>query len=1198
MCLSVAVALLFGACAGVGRLPPPPRGQDLAPWQAALRDLGPLVAATLPDDPAAFEFGDAATVVVLHDGAPDAGGWTVAQRQGLGRFVERGGRLLLLGQAATLAAALAIEPEWPEPVTFRWGFDRRATLGRAWLGLEVVTGAVPELFAPLVAAAGREHTYYLCGGEPCAVPLCTWRVGAPQRGEVLARLAVERDGAAEPAGPPVLVRWRRGHGEVLALGLVPDTGHGDPTVRGNAVAFLRAAVKMLRPQPDARLVLLTVPPPAAAAPLAVPAAFTPRHGPNLPLLAHWGWRAPLLDADTAALRRADELTRDVLLPSWLAGADLLELELGDDAQRPPLAWPSRDPLKRPAAWPSAEDRLVWPAGEPRRLAAEAHARGLLLFAAVPSLAGDARQAERLAALRFLARELACVRRLSDGAFDGFGLTEDADATLGLAGAMLQDFQPAAALYGTGERSGSPLGGFRALDADDGAVPGLGLAGISAHWRAGFAALAFPLGVLDARARRGAVAADAVAGGGSHGDWIVTQANDFVRDRAGLGGAMWWRRFDPQSFDADSLAYVHGTSLEPLLAAVAMRLSATGSDGHRAAARALLDTAPAGFGAESDAPAAVHVLQNNWFRLTGSGGALAYDPDGRARFGTGAPRLLAASFLRTRLYGARPDLDEAAVASVDLLANGLAPAGGHAASVRAVVAADERLPALLAFARAPEWPAAVGAEWHGTAGYHELEYRLRGEAARGIVAIALDGALLCCVPVRAGEVAAGIVPLHLVRSGPHTLQFEQLEGGAVAFERLRIVRRGDVGAAANVLEPAGCLARLEERSTSSLHADRLEFTAIADLPGFVLRVQWDAAARGLQVERRFQFAGHRVPAGADLRQPFVLAAIDRALPDVVVVPLQLGRHDTLAVDSGALVLHAAPQVGHQQRLGFLFVPHARSRAVAADAVALCRAIDQPTSLDVLATGEALLHAGLALPWTRVVRLDGGITTPVAVRENGWWTWRGTQATADGARLLRVRHEPGDVVQLCVGPAVLARTRPGPGSAHVLALRDPEPLSVTVQLAQPSRLVPPSVVMGDDFDAVTLDGEPWAWFDGRTVFLPDRPGTYRIECRRHGGGAEPGVRRTRAPLAACRYDAARGVLVLVAPPLPDRPIELPWTAVLRGPRPRHIVNGEIVAEAELPHADAEAAAAAAAGGTVIRFRSGTTEVFFGGAPEGPK
>ena len=59
---------------------------------------------------------------------------------------------------------------------------------------------------------------------------------------------------------------------------------------------------------------------------------------------------------------------------------------------------------------------------------------------------------------------------------------------------------------------------------------------------------------------------------------------------------------------------------------------------------------------------------------------------------------------------------------------------------------------------------------------------------------------------------------------------------------------------------------------------------------------------------------------------------------------------------------------------------------------------------------------------------------------------------------------------------------------------------------------------------------------------------------------------------------------------RPAGLPWTAVLGGPVPTEIVNGEVVdsAQLHLPHAAAEAAAER--GGVLIRFRPGTTVLTF--------
>ena len=123
------------------------------------------------------------------------------------------------------------------------------------------------------------------------------------------------------------------------------------------------------------------------------------------------------------------------------------------------------------------------------------------------------------------------------------------------------------------------------------------------------------------------------------------------------------------------------------------------------------------------------------------------------------------------------------------------------------------------------------------------------------------------------------------------------------------------------------------------------------------------------------------------------------------------------------------------------------------------------------------------------------------------------------------------------------------------------------------------------------EAWAAFAGRTVFLPDVPGDYHVAVRTHAGEQTPHVTCMRVPLLRCEYDAQQRTLLLVTAPDPLRPVELPFTAVVAGPVPVRVENGEVVAEDSLRHADAEARAAAVAGGVVIRFRSGVTKVHYG-------
>ena len=149
-----------------------------------------------------------------------------------------------------------------------------------------------------------------------------------------------------------------------------------------------------------------------------------------------------------------------------------------------------------------------------------------------------------------------------------------------------------------------------------------------------------------------------------------------------------------------------------------------------------------------------------------------------------------------------------------------------------------------------------------------------------------------------------------------------------------------------------------------------------------------------------------------------------------------------------------------------------------------------------------------------------------------------------------------------------------------------------MLQASPLATPSVTMGDDFDEVLLDDRPWAFHHDRTVLLPNRAGTFRIATRKHGqDGVRPHVVASRAVFDHCAYDAATGELVLAVAAAADRPPELPFTAVLAGPKPRAVEGGQLVDESELRHLSAGDRADAERAGTVIRFQPGIVRVRYG-------
>jgi len=1196
------LALVLAATSGCAA---PGYGPDdagvLPRWRSVLDGHGALRFGTLAEGALPQSVSPEHTLVLVdRNGRPPEQRLDERSAQTLRAFVAQGGRLVLFGHAARLVHELGFERERPECTSYRWGFDRRALQGKADVGVVVVSGEEPALFEGLTAS-GVDERFDLTGGAPCDVPLCAWQVGEPQDGFVLARVGSERDGHAQPVGAPVVVRWRVGDGQVLACGLLPAIGHEQEAIRANAAAFVRRCAEFGGARAGALMVFEL--PERAAEPVATLDGPLPAIVPHL---AHWGWQVGLYDGDERdAVRPHRELLHDALLPSWMGGADVVELELTDAQHGSPLQIGDRDPVEVPLSWRGNPMDASAVSSGFGTLADEVHTRGMLLFGGLDPLPVGDRAAERLVALRLHARQLAGVRRLGSAAFDGFGLRQWWPDRRGFGVAMVQDYQPAATLYCAGERTPRLAGALRALDADDGAVRGAPFAGVTDTWRDGFAGDAFPVGVLDARANGDRYPGAGVRGGGSHGDWLAAQMNTFVRERIGRGGCVLWRRHDPRTLGPFGVDYVHGLGLEPLRAAVATPLAATGVDGVRAGAAALIDGAPTGFGADVAAPAAVHVLQNNWFRLLGSGGALRFDPRGLARYGEPA-RSISPGFLHTRLFGGRPDVDALHAERRDLLQGGHRGAGGYGETVRLEHGrrVAGRVPALLAFDQAPEWPRAVEFEWRPTPGYHELLLQLRGERGDSLVAVTLDDVLLRCLPVReqaGGELVR--VPVHVAERSPRVLRVEVLDGSAVAIDRAELHREGDVGVEASVRVAAGSVAQLVEHSWSSYHEEEVTLTTMADLPGFVVQTRCRNAVRNLQVERTLALPGYdRVSRGSDgddpdqRRRPFVLQNSDASLPDLVVVPLKLARYEHLRVAGGGLQWRAAPEPGVTARVGFLLCEHGDGPALLAHATRQLAGLVEPLGVDLGADGKASIASDHERPWNRLLHVLGDVRTPFLVCEQGVWSWRGSQPAPGGGAWLRVVQQPGDVVEVVGGPVVLARTRPGPGSLRVVAMQDPMPRSVTALVLQPSRLRAPSVVMGADFDEVTVDGEPWSWFDGRTVFLPDAVGRYRIETKQRGGAvASPSLACTGAPLTRCAFDAQRRELVLVTAGRRDRPFELPWTAVLRGPRPTSIENGELVDVHELHLPDEVAERAAEQGGVLIRFRNGVTTVRYGDGPQ---
>ena len=338
--VSLLVLIGFAACQRVSSIP---NDTTVLPsWRAALAKDQRILGFTLdPARPLPALDPRSTLLVVDENWRVPKGATAEGHRRALRSFVEAGGDLVLFGHATRMVHELKIEAERPESSVYRWGFDRRALQGEAELTMHVISGQEPELFEGLSGTVS-ENSYPITGGTPCTVPLCVWRAGNVESGKVLARIGEVLDGEPAPLGPPVLLRWKVGKGNVLACGLLPELHHDREIVRDNARQFVARCADWATRHGSDQLVLVEI---ADRTPAEV--AVADAGPPMVPLLAHWGWQVALYDGDEPdALRPLEEVVRDALVPGWMHGADILELSLTDAQHGAPITWPDSDSIER------------------------------------------------------------------------------------------------------------------------------------------------------------------------------------------------------------------------------------------------------------------------------------------------------------------------------------------------------------------------------------------------------------------------------------------------------------------------------------------------------------------------------------------------------------------------------------------------------------------------------------------------------------------------------------------------------------------------------------------------------------------------------------------------------------------------------------------------------------------------------------
>ena len=1093
-------------------------------------------------------------------------------RTALRAYAERGGSILMLGFAANLAHEIGVEPRAPDRLgVYRWGVTDNTALGTYTYGFARDAATVDGLLAGLQPRV--PDAWLLGGGELVSTQSCHWEAVDPDLGMVMGRLFRERDGVRRQLESVVLTFWPVGQGGVLAYGNLPEPWR--PDVGENAREFLRNAVRSLHGGvPDSVEILVHSDPERAETLLAALPPAGQRRMPGAPLLPHWGWQVPLnYQRETPEPLTPAAVSEVILADAHRAGADLLSLQLADRERGYPFTWFQGDALTRPESWRGGAFWPEWNRGSLREIAAVGHQHGFLLGAYLePGLTPEGSGVEALHASRWFAREFLDVRRFGAAALDMVGarsVNQGRDLRQ-----VFSQYSPSFVGYDTGRASDS-LGFVGTVHSDHGSPRGIHADGISRTWRAAYPPREYPLGVLDSRTR----AAPQPTwqgrdgdGGGSYGDWILAQANDFVRPRIGIGAGLWWNSFNDRLMDEDTVEYVHGISMLPIKAAVAGRLSATGVGGYRDLVRGFVPVVQSGFGAQSRLPARTPFLQNNFIRLHGSAGPLQIDDTGRAMFPSDSTVPELGAFMQTRWRGFKYGFESEESYALDFIAGSRREAQGYGPSL--LITADElgrgTFPSRLAYDAPGTWPRRVDLEFHVLKANYVLNLSLRGETGQGIVELRREGELLQLFSFEpGGEAQQYAIPLPMARGGQRSLSLEVVSGGSVAVEEFRLEPGANVLLSQNLptesraLDLAGPIARQEEIVGTDFLNERRVYSTIADLPGFALTIEYEhMKTPGMEANRQFRLPGYRrvvaVSGEKDgqIRGGIVLGHDDPAQPDLMVVPIRMPRYHHLEFDeTSGLSLVGYPSTKQRVDLGFLLL---RDLTVGDEAIARRIFADllDPETIRLDAEGRGKVAPNVSVPYPRVVKVVQGFPTPFRVREGGYWFHRGGQAAEDedGGEWLHLYHVDEQPVQIeSFDPATTTVVHPGPGSAGSVVLQEPTDHSVTVHLLQTGPLLSaPSVVLPVPFNAVSIDGVPWNYFDGEQVFLPGERGVYDVEVR-SAIAIEPRLLRAGRSVKSCWFDASTNELVVQLAPGTGGTL---WVSG----NPVAVTGGELVPESE--------------------------------------
>jgi hypothetical protein len=303
------------------------------------------------------------------------------------------------------------------------------------------------------------------------------------------------------------------------------------------------------------------------------------------------------------------------------------------------------------------------------------------------------------------------------------------------------------------------------------------------------------------------------------------------------------------------------------------------------------------------------------------------------------------------------------------------------------------------------------------------------------------------------------------------------------------------------------------------------------------------ADGKEFDRPAAFAKDALPAVLRLRD------INGVKPDLVVLMLDKGGTTGIEWRPGGSLNLTGP-VNDQLRLAWVVPSDLYGVDDMPRLAAAMTKLVWPVKASI--TGASLANP-YDVPYAAVAQVEDPGNGPYLVQENGWWTVRGAQrslAKENRYDYVKIYLSKGQSARLLPYGLIEGAAKPGYGCQYTVALRDvhgdesraacqARVLSVT------PFLFAPRVDFAKPVARVKLNGQPWHYFEGSLVFLPNLVGDYGLEVE-YGPASVPAITRTFACVRRTAWNGSALDLEVSDPPWAGPlPEDVSYYALVHGP-----------------------------------------------------